>query len=58
MSDICGNQEIKHIIYDDYNSCIRADQNTIGTITSTIGHSALRNAYKLIEYSYSRKKDD
>ena len=33
-------------------------KNTIGTITSTIGHSALRNAYKLIEYSYLRKKDD
>ena len=37
------------IIYDDYNSRIRADQDTIGTITSTIGHSALRNSYKLIE---------
>jgi hypothetical protein len=35
--------------YDDYNCNIRADQTTIGTITSTIGHSALRNSYKLIE---------
>lgn len=53
-----GNQEVKYTVYNDYNSYIRADQNTIGTITSTIGHSALRNAYKLIEYSYLRKKDD
>lgn len=37
------------IIYDDYNCNVRADQTTIGTITSTIGHSALRNSYKLIE---------
>ena len=41
----------KVIIYDDYNSNIRADQDTIGTITSTIGHSALRNGYKIIEVS-------
>lgn len=40
----------KVIIYDDYNCNIRADQSTIGTITSTIGHSALRNSYKLIEH--------
>lgn len=46
-SDISGGEEI--IIYDDYNSNIRADQTTIGAITSTIGHSALRNSYKLIE---------
>ena len=41
----------KVIIYDDYNSNIRTDQTTIGTITSTIGHSALRNGYKIIEVS-------
>lgn len=37
------------VVYDDYNSHIRDDQSTIGTITSTIGNSALRNSYKIIE---------
>lgn len=37
------------IIYDDYNSNIRTDQSTIGTLTSNIGNSTLRNAYKIIE---------
>lgn len=37
------------IIYDDYNSNIRKEQNTIGTLTTNIGHSSLRNAYKIIE---------
>jgi len=37
------------MVYDDYNSNIRADQSTIGTLTLNIGSSALRNAYKLIE---------
>lgn len=37
------------IVYDDYNSNIRKDQSTVGALTSTIGHSALRNSYKLIE---------
>ena len=37
------------IIYDDYNSNVRTDQTTIGTITSTIGNRCLRNGYKLID---------
>lgn len=37
------------MVYDDYNSNIRADQSTIGTLTLNIGSSTLRNAYKLIE---------
>ena len=37
------------MVYDDYNSRIRADQETIGTMTTNIGHSGLRNAYKIIE---------
>lgn len=53
-SDSCGlNKQLNKgrnvIIYDDYNCNVRADQTTIGTITSTIGHSALRSSYKLIE---------
>ena len=47
FTDSSGGREI--IIYDDYNSNIRADQNTIGTITTNIGSNSLRNAYKLIE---------
>lgn len=37
------------IVYDDYNSNIRKDQDTIGTLTLNIGSSSLRKAYKLIE---------
>ena len=37
------------VVYDDYNSSIRADQNTIGTLTTNCGSSAERNGYKLIE---------
>lgn len=43
------NDSKNHIVYDDYNSNIRKDQSTIGTLTSTIGNSALRHSYKLIE---------
>lgn len=39
----------ENIIYDDYNSSIRADQNTIGTLTTNCGSDALRNGYKVIE---------
>lgn len=56
FNDDVGNKELtgssggrEIIIYDDYNSNIRADQNTIGTITTNIGSNSLRNAYKLIE---------
>ena len=54
VTNTIGNSEIgssnspKVIVYDDYNSNIRADQDTIGTLTLNIGHSSLRNAYKLI----------
>ena len=44
----CGGDSII-VVYDDYNSNIRADQSTIGTLTLNIGSSSLRNAYKLIE---------
>lgn len=39
------------IPYDDYNSRIPKDTTCIGAITSTIGHSALRNGWKIIEIS-------
>lgn len=39
----------ERIVYDDYNSNIRADQDTMGTLISTIGNHCLRKGYKLIE---------
>ena len=36
------------IIYDDYNSRVRRDQDTIGTLTSNCGASAIRNGWKVI----------
>ena len=41
-------------VYDDYNSNIRKDQNTIGTITTNIGNNAFRSGYKLIEVEDKR----
>lgn len=38
----------KAIIYDDYNSNVKKDQSCVGTITTTIGNTALRNDQKLI----------
>ena len=37
------------IIYDDYNSNIRKDQRTIGTLTTNCGSSTIRNGWKIIE---------
>lgn len=37
------------IVYDDYNSNIRADQDTIGTLTTNCGAQASRNGWKIIE---------
>jgi DNA (cytosine-5)-methyltransferase 1 len=37
------------LIYDDYNSTISKDQDSIGTITTNIGNKAPRHGYKLIE---------
>ena len=41
---------IETIVYDDFNSRIRADQSCVGTITTNIGNDALRNGQKLIEF--------
>ena len=37
------------IVYDDYNSNIRKDQGTIGTLTTNCGSSIIRNGWKIIE---------
>ena len=37
------------VVYDDYNSNVRADQDTIGTLTTNCGSSTIRNGWKLIE---------
>lgn len=39
----------ERIIYDDYNSSIRKDQDTIGTLTTNCGAQAPRNGWKIIE---------
>lgn len=39
------------IVYDDYNSNIRKDQSTIGTLTTNCGSGAPRNGWKIIETS-------
>jgi DNA (cytosine-5)-methyltransferase 1 len=41
----------ENVIYDDYNSNIRKDQDTIGTLTTNCGSSAIRNGWKIIEYN-------
>ena len=40
------------LVYDDYNRRVRADSDTIGTITPNIGVSAFTNSYKLIEITF------
>ncbi len=37
------------LVYDDYNSNIRKDQDTIGTLTTNCGSSANRNGWKIVE---------
>lgn len=37
------------IAYDDYNSYIPSQSDILGSITTTIGHSALRDGWKIIE---------
>lgn len=43
------------LVYDDYNSTIRKDQDTIGTLTGNCGASAIRNGWKIIEYNQGFK---
>lgn len=39
------------VVYDDYNSNIRKDQETIGTLTTNCGSSTNRNGWKIIEHT-------
>lgn len=41
--------EIQKIVYDNYNSRIRADQRTMTTLTLNCGSSSTRNGVKIIE---------
>ena len=41
--------EIQKIVYDDYNSAIRADQRTMTMLTTNCGVTTLRNGVKIIE---------
>lgn len=38
------------IIYDDYNGNVPQCQTIMGAVTTTWGHIALRNGWKLIEW--------
>lgn len=40
---------MKRIILDDYNQNIPKEQDVIGAVTTTWGHLALRNGWKIIE---------
>lgn len=44
------------VVYDDYNSRIRKDQDSIGTINTNIGNSSSRTGYKLIENNLRIRK--
>lgn len=44
------------VVYDDYNSRIRQDQETIGTVTTNCGGSSIRSWYKLIEQQNKSNK--
>ena len=48
--------EVKKIIYDDYNSRVRADQSTMGTLTTNVGSGTLRNGVKIIEQTSVKVK--
>lgn len=48
--------ETQRIIYDDYNSRVRADQEVIGTLTTNCGTDALRNGSKVIEQTHVKVK--
>ena len=50
-----GQMQDNTIVYDDYNSKVREDQNTMGTITTNIGNPAPRHGYKLISNLRIRK---
>lgn len=51
-----GNTEPKIMVYDDFNRRIRADQNTVGCLTTNCGNDAPRNGTKLIEPNYRVRK--
>jgi DNA (cytosine-5)-methyltransferase 1 len=44
-----NSNDVGVVIYDDYNSTIRKDQDTIGTITTMVGRDSLGHSYKIIE---------
>lgn len=44
------------VVYEDCNSSIRTDQDTVGTLTTNYGSNATRNGYKLIENNLRIRK--
>lgn len=47
--DNTQNYVVEPMIYDDYNSKLRVDQETCGTLTTNCGNDAPRNGFKIIE---------
>jgi len=47
----CVSIRKENIIYDDYNSNIRKDQDTIGTLTTNCGSGSVKNGWKVIEHN-------
>lgn len=50
-------KKMKKIAFDDYNQNIPTNQDVIGTVTTTWGHLALRNGWKILEVSHEEEDD-
>lgn len=59
INSVCGSKsnEVFVFIYDDYNSRLPEDQDSIGALTCNIGNSTLRNGIKLVEITLCSKND-
>lgn len=51
-----NNRNVEPIIYDDFNGRVKADQSTVGSLTTNCGNDAPRNGVKLIEANYRVRK--
>lgn len=55
--DACGCKHIiEHVIYDDYNQRVKADQTCINTLTTNCGNDAERTGVKIIEVNLNLKQ--
>lgn len=54
---IGSNNSPKVIVFDDYNSNIPEKQEEVGSVTTTWGHTALRNGWKILEIDNEERID-